>query len=186
MDTQYEVEIKSPIADVTAFTSLLEEIGAEPVGIREELDIYFSHPARDFAKTDEALRVRKIGHEASLTYKGPKIDAQSKTRREIELALAGQQPEQTATALLEALGFRPVMEVRKERRLFRLTWEGYPVLLSIDIVQGLGTYTELEAHVAEAEVARARDALLRLAAALRLTSTERRSYLELLLARRTV
>ncbi len=181
--TQYEVEIKSPITDVTAFTTLLEEIGAEPLGIREEIDVYFSHPARDFAQTDEALRVRKIGQDVSLTYKGPKIDAHSKTRREIDLPLTGDQPDRQAVALFEALGFRPVREVRKERRLFRLNWEGYPVLLSIDIVQGLGAYTELETHVSEDEVERARDAILRLAGALRLSQVERRSYLELLLDR---
>ncbi len=180
---QYEVEVKSPIDDLTAFTALVEELGAEPLGIREEVDLYFSHPSRDFAATDEALRIRKVGPYVALTYKGPKIDPHSKTRREVELELAGDQPENTAVALLESLGFQVVREVRKERRLFRLPWEGFAVVLSIDIVQGLGVYTELETHVAEDQVETARDAILRLASTLHLPSCERRSYLELLLER---
>ena len=50
----------------------------------EQVDTYFSHPARDFAATDEALRIRSIDQENFVTYKGPKLDATTKTRREID------------------------------------------------------------------------------------------------------
>ena len=84
---------------------------------QEEIDVYFAHPARDFAQTDEALRLRRKGDANCITYKGPKIDATTKTRREIELPLApGPESLASWTALLEAVGFRPAGEVRKSRR----------------------------------------------------------------------
>ena len=64
------------------------ELGAtiEPPVV--QVDQYFAHPARDFAQTDEALRLRRVGKQNFITYKGSKIDATTKTRREIELPLA--------------------------------------------------------------------------------------------------
>ena len=44
-------------------------------------------PCRDFAQTDEALRIRTVGDTSFVTYKGPKLDATTKTRRELELPL---------------------------------------------------------------------------------------------------
>lgn len=177
----FEVELKAPIADPTVLTAQVEQLGAEPAGIHEEEDVYFAHPVRDFAKTDEAVRVRRKGDAAWITYKGPKVDATTKTRREIEVPLAGVDVWGAAIDLLESLGFRKVRVVRKERRTFEVDWEGWPVLISIDFVQGLGDFVELETHAEEDRVKEARDALLRLAATLGLRKTERRSYLELLL-----
>ena len=65
---------------------------AESIKTKEEFqeDIYFNSPIVDFAKTDEALRIRttKQGDEKHIfiTYKGAKIDSESKTREEIELS----------------------------------------------------------------------------------------------------
>ena len=91
---QYEVEQKFPVADLAAVEAGLAALGAGISAPREEVDLYFAHPARDFAATDEALRLRLTGLQGSITYKGPKIDAVTKTRREIELPL-GELPEGT-------------------------------------------------------------------------------------------
>ena len=85
---KYEVEQKFPLADAAEAERKLVALGgpfSDPV---EQVDRYFGHPARDFAKTDEALRIRRIGQENRITYKGPKLDAATKTRRELELPLA--------------------------------------------------------------------------------------------------
>ena len=50
----------------------------------EQVDRYFAHPCRDFARTDEALRLRRDGDDVAITWKGPRIDAATKTRRESE------------------------------------------------------------------------------------------------------
>jgi len=55
----------------------------------EQTDIYYNSPCRDFGKTDEALRLRNEGGQIFLTYKGKKLDAMSKTRKEVEVEVAG-------------------------------------------------------------------------------------------------
>ena len=62
---------------------------------------------RDFAQTDEALRIRQVSGANQITYKGPKIDEATKTRREIEIPLApGTDLVTKYQELLEAIGFR--------------------------------------------------------------------------------
>ena len=41
------------------FASRLEELGGEYQAELRQVDSYFAHPARDFAVTDEALRIRR-------------------------------------------------------------------------------------------------------------------------------
>ncbi|HUG89810.1 MAG TPA: class IV adenylate cyclase, partial [Planctomycetaceae bacterium] len=144
----------------------------------------FNHPARDFAKTDEALRIRQNGGTNRVTYKGPKVDLQTKTRREIEIAF-GESPGdgERFAEMLRLLGFREVRAVRKRRTPCDLTWDGRSVEVSLDEVDGLGTFVEIETEADEESRGAARDAILRLAERLNLANSERRSYLCLLLER---
>jgi len=80
---QYEVEQKFPVSDMPALQERLIALGATIGETQVEVDLYFGHPARDFSKTDEALRIRRIGAKNCITYKGPKIDITTKTRCEI-------------------------------------------------------------------------------------------------------
>lgn len=84
----YEVEQKYPVADVAALEARLADAGAGWHGVVEQVDRYFGHPSRDFADTDEALRLRRTADGVVITWKGPRLDAAAKTRREIELPLA--------------------------------------------------------------------------------------------------
>ncbi len=91
-----------------------KSIGSRPI---EQIDRYFNHPARDFGVTDEALRLRSVNGQNWITYKGPKLDQTTKTRRELELPLAdGEEWPHEYGELLAALGFRAVREVHKTRR----------------------------------------------------------------------
>jgi predicted adenylyl cyclase CyaB len=63
-----------------------------------------------------------------------------------------------------------------------LDWQSAAVEVAIDEVEGLGTFVELEQQVAAAGVEAARGRLLALAESLACGPSERRSYLELLLA----
>ncbi|MGA2067585.1 MAG: class IV adenylate cyclase [Thermoguttaceae bacterium] len=182
----YEVEQKFPVADLAAVTDRLAALEASLSPPQEEVDLYFAHPSVDFAKTDEALRLRRKGEANFLTYKGPKIDAATKTRREIELGLGpGKAALESWTALLAALGFTPLAEVRKTRRKAFVPWQGRQVEASLDTVDRLGTFVELEL-IAEAQaIEPAKACLASLAQSLGLSGSERRSYLELLLGRGT-
>src|SRR6185295_14932137 len=105
----FEVEQKFPVTDLPALEARLAGVGAREEKVLSQVDQYFAHPARDFARTDEALRIRRVDAENLVTYKGPKLDAATKTRREIELPLApGDQGAKSFAELLQALGFRPV------------------------------------------------------------------------------
>jgi adenylate cyclase class 2 len=180
-----EVEQKFRDADFTALERRLAGCGARTGASRQEADHYFNAPDRDFAHTDEALRIRRIGSANFVTYKGPKRDLQTKTRTEIEVPLAeGDQSAADFQQLLTHLGYRPVAVVKKDRRKFQLEREGFAIEVSLDRVAGLGDFAELEIVVSEAQLEPARGVLLRVAAELGLTAVERRSYLELLLASR--
>src|SRR5688572_16827896 len=136
---EYEVEQKYRVDAMSWVDQALEELGAKAEPTLEQVDQYFAHPCRDFAKTDEALRIRRVGARNFVTYKGPKIDATTKTRREIELPLEpGEEGFRRFGELLTALGFRPVAEVRKSRRPFELRWEDREFEVALDDVAGVG------------------------------------------------
>ena len=181
-----EVEEKFPVADLAQIEAKLAQMGVVAGESRIEIDLYLRSPARDFSATDEALRIRRIGSTGCLTYKGPKINTTTKTRREIELPL-GEEPLRTATwqELLEALGFRPVAEVHKRRRKAMVPWQGRQIEVSLDNVDEVGTFVELELVTEPADVDAAKRCTALLAKRLDLFHGERRSYLELLLKRRS-
>lgn len=178
----WEVEQKFRVDDHAAVERILATLGVSFGEALEQVDYYFNHPARDFAVTDEAFRLRQVGDENFVTYKGPKIDAATKTREEIELPLPpGRQIPEQYTRLLRALGFRPVATVQKIRREAAAQWENFEVHIALDDVRGVGRYIELEIAADDDNLAAAKSALASLARHLDLTDSERRSYLELLL-----
>jgi adenylate cyclase class 2 len=169
-----EVEIKAPAPK--GFEKRLSSLNAE---FREEVieeDIYFNHPCRDFASTDEALRIRKTireNTEICITYKGPKIDKDTKSREEINMTVNDLKG---AEDLLRKLGFVAVAEVRKKRRYYRAG----TLTICVDHVDNLGDYVEVECIGTYEEC---RERVLNTASALGLSDYERQSYLELILQR---
>jgi adenylate cyclase class 2 len=202
----FEVEIKVP-ASVDAVRERLHEVGAERIDARRQRDDYYDAPHRDFAETDEALRVRRetplpegigsgvaattsgdsattaegplaAGETTKMTYKGPLLDEGSKTRAEHETEVAD--PE-AAAGILSGLGFEPAATVEKRRELW--SYDGFTVTL--DRVEGLGEFVEIERAVDdEAAIEAVRDDALDALGRLGLDGTEqvRTSYLGLLLA----
>jgi adenylate cyclase class 2 len=175
-----EVEMKFPAADLAAVGRALQALGARHLLIREEVDQYFNAPDRDFAKTDEAVRIRQVDGTGRLTYKGPKLDAQTKTRHEVEVPLRpGPDAVAAAREFLQGLGYKPVAAVRKVRTIYHLDWAGFTAEASLDEVLGVGTFVELEILAPPERLEPAKQAVQALAAKLGLTNSERRSYLEL-------
>jgi adenylate cyclase class 2 len=175
-----EIEMKFPITDLVRLQAQLEAMKAHLDQVQHEEDHYFNAPDRDFARTDEALRLRRVGDSHVLTYKGPKQDAQAKIRTEIEVPLASE-PEaaQRLTELLKHLGYRSVALLRKERTVYRLEYGGFPVQICLDQVEGVGPYVEVEIVAPESERDYASQTIQELARRLGLSGSERRSYLEL-------
>jgi adenylate cyclase class 2 len=175
----YEVEVKVR-ADHGRVRGALEDADAAFVGRVLQEDTYFGAPDRSFSETDEALRIRRErsdGEEtARLTYKGPLVESESKTREEFE---TGVDDGETMGHVLERLGYYPVATVRKERD--RYAFGDYEVHL--DAVDDLGEFVEVETEASdssyEADRAGAYEILERLG--LDPDTQIRTSYLELIL-----
>ncbi len=179
---KYEVEQKFRVGDFGSIEAAVTARGGQFTAPQRQVDRYFNHPARDFSQTDEALRVRSVGEENCITYKGPKIDATTKTRREIETAIAsGEAPAGQFAQMFAELGFTETATVQKQRRSAQLQQAGFEIEVTLDVVDQVGNFVELETAANDDNLDAARAALTNVAAELGLREVERRSYLELLL-----
>ncbi|MDQ2053305.1 class IV adenylate cyclase [Halobellus sp. H-GB7] len=196
----FEVEVKLR-ASHDAIRPALAEADAVFVERVTQVDTYYEAPHRDFAETDEALRLRRETRESDvegeldrrsdddparadqgvattkLTYKGPLVDADSKTREEHE---TGVDDGDTAEAIFDGLGFEPAAVVEKHRTFYEL--DDYTVTL--DQVAGLGEFVEVEAEAeASDDVASVREGAFDVLRTLGLDPTDqiRTSYLGMLL-----
>lgn len=170
-----EIEAKARIENKREIKQRIVESGGVYLRTETQEDTYFAHPSRDFVETDEALRVRRVKNEHFFTYKGPKLDYQTKTREEIEIRLEDADP---MAEILEKLGFTKVADVFKTREYYSL--DDYWV--AIDDVVGLGLFIEIEKHGDSYEP----EELIELLEGLGIerSQMERRSYLELLLEKK--
>lgn len=178
----YEVEVKVP-ADLATIRNRLDALGAEHVDTVEQSDTYYDAPHRDFAATDEALRIRTETSTdeapvSKVTYKGPLVEAESKTREEFESAV---EDGEAMEGILDGLGFEPAATVRKDREFY--VFDAYTVTL--DDVVDVGEYVEVEREVETADVEAARQGAFQILRELRLDPDDqiRTSYLGLKLRR---
>jgi adenylate cyclase class 2 len=149
-----------------------------------DADHYLNAPDRDFAKTDEAFRLRRVGPSNCLTYKGPKQPGAVKVRTEIEVPLAdGDRVADDMLRLLVSLGYRPSAVVRKHRRHFHLDRGGFLLTVCLDDVESLGRFAEVEIVAPPEQADQARTVLSALVAdlGLNLADLEPRSYIRMLL-----
>ena len=180
-----EVEIKLAINDPEACGEALLENGFVFEKTVLENDTYYNSPAHDFRSLDEALRIRRTrplmpaGDEVCcVTYKGPKLDAVSMTRKELE---SGVENPEVFEELFAALGLYAVLPVVKLRRYYRS--EAYSMNACLDFVEGLGYFLELEILVESAgerskALAMIEEVLQKLG--YRMEDTTRTSYLTML------
>lgn len=181
-----EVELKAALTEeqAEAMEQVLKALGFRPHRTVREIDVYLNGgPERDFRRTDEALRLRTCRdlsagtEETLLTYKGPKLDERSSTRREYETTVGDLE---TAQSLLGALGFAAAYTIDKERQ----TMIREKITVCLDRVAGLGPYLELEILQESGSQEQAVDGLLHLLDSLKVSreALTRKSYLELLMA----
>jgi adenylate cyclase class 2 len=191
MPETFEVEVKVPITNSEQLNQKLLDSGANQLNSEVQVDTYFDHPCRAFQETDEAVRVRtrrsldgvelEPSHAPSeLTYKGPKIDQETKTRLEYSVDI---NDFNAITAILENLGFTSVATVTKKRTFYNLR----EITISIDDVEHVGLFLELESIVHEkSQVESAKNIIFDLLDELDISPEQsvRESYLELFLDRK--
>ena len=159
----FEAEIKARISDPDEMRILFEKMsGVYKISLIHE-DTYFNMPKglRDFRQTDEALRIRKSiefkKNDKSfkrmtkyfITYKGKKLDSETKTRKELEIKLSnGESMEE----LLTNLGFQKFFTFKKERELYKFSYNEYQIEALIDYIPILKEYfIEVEYMIESAE-----------------------------------
>ena len=179
----YEMELKVRVDHATV-RPRLESIGATRLGTVVQSDTYYDAPHRSFAETDEALRIRREfddtgGSTTRITYKGALVDSASKTREERETRV---EDDDAMDAILVALGFTPAATVEKRRQRYR--FEEFTITL--DDVDGLGQFLEIETGTDASGLGAARDRATALLESLDLDPDAqlRTSYLSMLLEQR--
>ena len=201
--TTYEVEQKYFVDDQPGLKRVLRNDGWRLAMTESHEDDYFNHPCRDFAVSGEALRIRKIDGQASVTYKAAKIPGRIKARRELEWSLGPADADgHHLDELLRFLDFVPVATVRKVRQIYvqdpvdsanpkkKLT-------VVIDTAERLGIFAEIEGLVEmsgadqrerdqSAEIESTRRQITELAQRLGLSRVQPLSYLRMLLANQTM
>lgn len=195
VEQKFQFESEKEFLDFSSSSAALlqERFNGKELGVVEETDVYYNHPSRDFVQTDEALRIRLRVVEGKsqlrITYKGPKLDAFTKTRKELELPLAidsdqdGSELKFKWDLLLQSLGFVPAGSVYKVRRKIQFVWDGVPAELSLDRLPAINGYfaeVELIAQT-ESDLDASRAKLLQIANSLKLVNVVKKSYLNLTL-----
>ncbi len=182
-----EIELKFRVADFDKVNARLARWNAADQPTIDEADHYFNAPDRDFGKTDEAFRLRIIGDENRITYKGPRQPGLAKTRAEIEIALAsGAATAEQFRQLVQHLGYRATAVVRKRRTVSKFKQGEFSVEVCRDEVEGIGRFVEIEIVAEAGRREEAERALLEIARELNLHDSERRSYLHMVLSLESV
>jgi adenylate cyclase, class 2 len=174
-----EVELKVRVPALDPVREQLTKKNARFCGRVREHDIYYNAPHRDFALTDEAVRVRYSDDHAVVTYKGPKIKKFGlKAREELNFAVESGAAFET---MLIRLGFTKTTEVNKWRENYRLDTAS----ISLDAVDELGTFAEIEV-ITEDENDNPTEQIGKIAKEIGVEGEPiLQSYLELILARRS-
>jgi adenylate cyclase class 2 len=172
-----EIELKARVPSLEPVRAALLEKNARFLGRKHEHDIYYNAPHRNFGETDEALRVRYSDGKAVVTYKGAKLkNLHLKAREELNTAV---ESGEVAEQILSRLGFVKTASVNKWRETYQLG----NVTISLDEVEDLGTFVEIEV-IADAGKDDALASIEQIKKGLGISSEPiLASYLELLLAK---
>jgi len=133
-----EIEVKLKIDDLDFIRGKLERSGAALFKARHfEHNLLYDLPESALFRKRCALRLRKVGNKAFLTFKGPHLKSRKfKVREEFETEVKNPQHMQK---ILRALGFRIVFRYQKYRTVYRKK----KLIICIDETP-IGNFIELE------------------------------------------
>jgi len=144
MNKYQEVEVKYPLNNPDIVSKTLEGLNAEKrTDSQYQLDVYFTPHHKNFLDNDivsEWLRIRKTAKKCSVNFKRwLPIGAKIRTHcDEYEVNIEDVQPMEM---IFNALDFHEIIRVEKIRN----SWVIEGTEVSIDNVEGLGSFIELEA-----------------------------------------
>ena len=132
-----EREIKLPFASVAEARAALEAAGAEALAPRRlQDDRLYDTAEQSMLARRSALRLRRDGDRAVITFKGPVAAGVTKSREEIETPVADYD---AAALLLDRLGYKAWWRYQKYREEFRAPG----VIAAIDETPA-GVFVEIE------------------------------------------
>ena len=136
-----ETEVKLRLSSPEAARAALQRLGAELKAPRAfEDNVLYDDPAGSLRASGSLLRLREVGAETLLTYKGPKrVIEGAKSRDEHETRVASA-PEMRA--ILAAAGYRPVFRYQK----YRETWAWRDAVVVVDETP-IGCVLEIEGEL---------------------------------------
>lgn len=143
MNKMIEVEVKVSVKNRAQIEEKLLQMGFIKGNLVKESDFYFDEEGRQLKEKDTALRVRSCENltnhksEYFMTFKGPKMDSISMTRKEVEMKIENVDK---GKELLQSLGYNQVYPVIKLRQYFHLD----RITACLDQVEQLGDFLELE------------------------------------------
>jgi adenylate cyclase, class 2 len=149
---KHEIEMKFPVADLSAVRSSVVRAGGEYAGTVLQTDCYFDTPELMLLGQDRGLRLRtseRLGGRggspgkrpadaAMVTYKGPrKAQGRAKNRVEIQTTVGDAR---AVEDMLDQLGLTRRLVVQKRRSTYRLC----RCLVELDELPILGAFVEIE------------------------------------------
>ena len=152
-----EIEAKMSVPSLDAVRLKLESLAAHPIGEFFELNSFFDTEDRSLLAADQGLRLRvnrdaHVGTEQYvLTFKGPRLHGQLKSREERELSVGNAKD---AERFLGALGYQRVLAFEKRRH----KWKYNGCTIELDELPHIGLFVEIEGPD-EATIFQVRDAL---------------------------
>ena len=138
-----EVEVKVLIKCIQKIEEKLQSAGFKIGKTVKESDVYFDNIQNDVKNNDQALRIRSCEDSTTgewshyMTFKGPKIDTVSMTRKELEMQV---ESAEVGKEILCSLGYTQMYPVIKNRQYYRKN----QITACLDRVDGLGDFLELE------------------------------------------
>ncbi|GEM_PF-758471 len=170
---QIEIEIKTALLDPEKVKQQMMAKGAILQGKRYQHDILLDPPTADFSKTDQVLRIRNSNGNWKLDYKSPRLDNETKSRREYSLKIDdGEQLKQ----IFNWMKFNLVGEIEKTRETYKFK----ELNLHFDTVTNLGTFLEVESFGTQEQFEGIKKEIFQLLEELGIQETIKKDYLELL------
>lgn len=137
MKSNTETEIKIAVTGFERIRARLKALGfARSQPRLFEANILFDTPGTDLRTGGRLLRVRRVGKQTILTYKGPAETGRHKSREELEIVVSD---EAMCQAILDRLGFRPTFRYEK----YRTEYSDGRGVVTLDQTP-IGNYLELE------------------------------------------
>jgi adenylate cyclase class 2 len=144
----YEFELRYVVQDYAPILDSLRKMQATTKDKLIEKDLYFSTPTSSTVEKGSIIRIREDINQNNerkiiLSYKSPNVLREGvETREEIEVQILSDLP--SLTKLLGKIDLKPLVRVTKRRVEYSLAYKGVHFTVTLDDVDSLGSFVEIE------------------------------------------